>query len=137
MPGPVMDDESYTPETGEDDSPRDNLSTSLGLARITSAPDSIRPGTVRHGVPRPSLYQYSKSPTGVRNPRLHAEAFTAGARGAAATATPLDTLAERPEKRPRLDQQLDTGSGRTFKRGSSIEVRTCARGAPYSSCTFG
>lgn len=137
MPGPVMEDESYTNETGEDDSPRDNLSTSLGLARITSAPDSIRPGTTRHEISRPTLYQYSKSRTGLRNPRLHAESFTAGSQGGAATSTPLDTLAERPEKRPRLGQQLDTSLEKTIKPGSSIEVRIRARSAPYSSRTLG
>ena len=137
MPGPVMEDESYTTETGEDDSPRDNLSASLGLARITSAPDSIRPGPTRHGNPRPTLYQYSKSRTGLRNPRLHTESFTAGSQGGAATSTPLDTLAERPEKKARLDDQLDTSLENTNKRYRSIEVRSRARGAPYSRRTLG
>ena len=113
MPVPVMDSE----ETREDDSPRDSLSTSLGLARITSAPDYRRPGL--RGEPRPQLYLYSKTSSTLRNPHSSGEATASGARGPA-TSTPLETLAERPEKRPRLDYQYD--AGKTFKRGSSIEV---------------
>ncbi len=136
MPVALMDGGSYTDETGGNNSPSDSLSTSLGLARITSAPDSIRPGTTRHGASRPPLYPYSKSPTRLGNTRRSAESLASGTRGAEAASTPLATLVERPEKRPRLNHQLDRSLGKPFKPGSSLEVRLCACITPYPGCIF-
>ena len=114
-----MDNESYTQESRSDDSPSDALSATLGLARITSAPDSLRPGTFSQSGTRP-LYQPSRSSGPERSDRSSGDRLP-----------PLDTLSERPEKRPRLDDELASVHGRTYKRGSSPEVSSAICRASY------
>ena len=114
--------ESYTRDTREDDSPYEARSSGLGLSRVTSAPDPGRPGIYR---PYDARHPVFKSSTTLRGPHLPADSLTSDLRWAAPAPTPLDTLAERPEKRPRLDQKLDTGLGKSFRRIRSPEVGAC------------
>lgn len=122
MPAVVMDNESYTFDSREDASPQEDRLASLGLSRVTSAPDPIRPGflqSVRGRRPN------AKSPALLRNFQSPTDSNTQGTRWTTAAFSRLDPLTERPEKRPRLDQRPDTTSGRSFKRGHALEVRSC------------
>lgn len=114
-----MDSESYTFDVGEEGSTRERKMSSLGLSRVTSAPDSIRPGFLRSIEAR---HPDPKSPGTLRDHHFHTDVGPHNMRWTTAGSVRLDPLAERPEKRPRLDQDLDTTSGKTFKRGHALEV---------------
>lgn len=129
MPAVVMENELYTYETQEDRSPVVAKPSSLSLSRVTSAPEPVRSDNPQSIEAR---YLASKSPPTPRNPRSSSESATLATSWSAAAYSHLETLAERPEKRPRLDQTLDTGFADSFRRGSSLKVRTCSLQVAYA-----
>ena len=118
MPAVVMDhDEASVQEEIYQTGPQGPKRPNLSLSRVTSATDPHRPESPysdtsesRFRLQKASASHYSQAaPYATASPVLKH-------RWSAATSSPLETLAERPEKRLRLDSRQEPGQTETFRR---------------------